>query len=278
MVVRAVKEKAVVAVKNAKPENVAVLNDSRPRHDMNDQQNLFHYIGVQAKLIKELGPKVHRKLGEEDVHKLWVATRRARAAFWVIKHSSVPTRFDKLESLLKALGKDLGNVRELDVAFRDADHFKMKCSSLGGQRKSALKRLKKITVQSAIDRIGKQFEAAEKSLMEAGPILLGRPNEVLKVKLEDCAKGSAHGKKARHKLRTALRKVRYSLEAIGRPVAPLNHIIKALGDAHDLERLQAFLHKKGKVRTEQKALNAQVKHLSLPALHYAVKQLEKDPH
>ena len=155
---------------------------------MNDQRHLFHYIGVQAKAIEELAPKVHRKLALKDVHKLRVATRRARAALWVIRHSSVPSRFGKLESLLNSLGKDLGKVRELDVAFRDADHFKMKRSSLNGQRKSARKRLRKVTVKSRIARIRERFEEAEKSLMEAGPILLERPNEVLKNKLEDHAK------------------------------------------------------------------------------------------
>jgi CHAD domain-containing protein len=241
---------------------------------MTDQRHVFHYIGVQAKVIEELGPKVHRKFNAKEVHELRVATRRARAALWLIRRSSASTRFGKLESLLKALGRNLGKVRELDVALRDADHFRMGPSSLRNRRKSARKGLRKRTGKNQIAQIKKHFLTAEKKLIEGGALSFRHPSQVLKLKLEDHLKGSNRGTIARHQLRISLRKVRYSLEAIGRPVAPLNKLIKVLGDAHDLDRLQILLHEKSKIRGEQKVLNIEAEHLVVPALHFALKQLE----
>ena len=252
---------------------------------MTNQRHLFRFIGTQAKVIARLSPGVHRTSGKRDVHALRVAIRRAQAAFWLISHSSshsssrsssyssVPTRFGKLKSDLKALEKALGGVRELDVAVKDARHFGMDTAPLKKRRKSAGKYLKKVSSKTKMIRLGEHFLDAEKSLMKSGTISLRRPSENLKNKMAAELILSARGKKSPHHLRIILKKVKYSLEAMGKPVTPLKKVIKLLGEAHDLEFVQTFLQKNRKVEAVQNTLNGKAKQLTGAAFRFATRQL-----
>ena len=85
-----------------------------------------------------------------------------------------------------------------------------------------------------------------------------------------------HGQKRLHRLRVRIKKARYALEAIGKPIGPIRRLQDLLGDAHDLEILQALVGKNAKMKAEQRSLNDKALHLIEPVLQYTINQLRKE--
>ena len=246
---------------------------------MTDQRRLLRYIRAQGKTIEILGPSVHRDAEMKDVHQLRVAARRARAAFWLLRHSSrvIKKCPKKMSRHLKKLVRDLGKVRELDIALLGVDDFKMDGSLLRDRYRSARKSLRRRTRKSSLALITKLLHFGEKSVLASTDLSFDKSTKILLAKTKAQLKRANAGAKSRHKLRILLKKLRYSLEAMDRPVVPLERIIKVLGDAHDLRRLQTLLYANTEVRAKRRKLNRKAERLTRPAIRFVLKQLEAHP-
>jgi CHAD domain-containing protein len=70
-----------------------------------------------------------------------------------------------------------------------------------------------------------------------------------------------------------MRKVRYALEAMGKPIDSMKPLQDALGAAHDLELLQVFTEKNLKLKAKQHSISRKAVRLAKPAIHFAVSKL-----
>jgi CHAD domain-containing protein len=227
------------------------------------QSHLRDYLDTQAKAISAGSKQVSRHLSGKPVHELRLATRQARAVFWVLKNSSEHVRFKKLDRKLHRLGVTLGKVREIDVAISDANHYKIKSSDLIRDRTEAVKKLEKLVAPDSRRKLRKLLKSARKSVHRMNSIEMTQArkklSEILRVQLAQ----EIEGPKQLHQLRITVKKARYAIEAMGQakhPISRSNHPMKklqdTLGQAHDLELLQGFTGKNAKINAKQNNLNA----------------------
>ena len=106
------------------------MKPEKPSVGLINHDQLVEFIETQAKIISHLTPEVSKKPSGNSVHSLRVAIRRTRAVLWCSHHSSANLHFKKLNERLRKLGRALGRVRELDVAIKDANHYKIISSQL----------------------------------------------------------------------------------------------------------------------------------------------------
>jgi CHAD domain-containing protein len=254
------------------------------------QRNLIQYLDIQFKAITAWSKEVSHHPSGKPVHELRLATRHARAALWVLKHSSEHLRFKKLDRELQQLGRTLGMVREIDVAISDANHYRIKSAQMIPQRMHAVKKLKKLVKAEARKDLKKLLVHAARALRLIGPLRMKEAKVKLTRTLHTQLNQHMDGPATFHKLRITVKKARYAIEAMGVPIHPMdrsNHPIVApnhpmkklqdfLGKAHDLELLQGFTGKKARIKRKQKVLNAKALLLSTPALNFAVSQLKEN--
>lgn len=161
-------------------------------------------------------------------------------------------------------------MRELDVAIQDAKKYSGKSTRLKLRRKKAgndfqnLIHRKKITRE--FSRVGNKMKTTSQGAnSETRNKLRALLIEQLKKKLQ---KQSSF-----HKLRITLKKVRYILEALDKPIGPIESIQRLLGEIHDLEILQSLLGTLPKAKIRQMTLSRRAVRAAKPAIHFALKQL-----
>lgn len=71
-----------------------------------------------------------------------------------------------------------------------------------------------------------------------------------------------------------MKKIRYALEAFGRPVEPLQKLQDHLGDAHDLNVLGEILGKHHKVKQDERKFRRKAIRQAKPALKFAQRQMK----
>jgi CHAD domain-containing protein len=252
------------------------------------QKHLCKYLDTHASAITAWSKQVKKHPSGKPVHELRLATRQARAAFWVLKNSSEPVRFKKLDRKLHKLGETLGKVREIDVAISDANHYKIKSSKLIPDRMRAVKKLERLVGSDSRRALKNLLTKARRSIHGMKSYEMSEARKKLGEILQSQLAQDLEGPKKLHKLRVVVKKTRYAIEAMGQAIHPmdgsyhpnktLNHPMKklqdTLGQAHDLELLQGFTGKNKKIKAEQNVLNAKALRLSKPALSFAVSQLK----
>ncbi len=240
---------------------------------MTNQNNLIKYLKAQFRTVELSLPKVAHRPSDKAVHELRVATRRARVALWVLEQSSSPLRFKKLGHDFRKLGQTLGQVRELEVAIQDANHFGIEFFDLKNRHKKAQRRIQNLISTKKIENFSKQFADAETRIKNIGPISFSIVKSELIIKIRRQLKLSLRGETEPHKLRIVLKKTRYALEAMGKPVQKMKLLQNVLGDEHDLVTLQTYVGKSAKIKRKQKFFHDQATPLIKPALRFAMAQL-----
>lgn len=241
---------------------------------MTSHKCLSHYIRHQAYLITTLAPLLSGPKGEEQIHQVRVATRRMRAAFWILKRDPKIYVIKDLNRYLKKLGKLLGRIRDLDVAIVDAKIYKVDSEELKSSQQVLNKKIQKLTLKKPMKQVLKQIVAAENLASQANPRLIRKARNELCGLIERQIEKRPSGAKKLHQLRINLKKTRYILESIGEPVTPLKPLQDILGEAHDLQILQHLIGKNKKLKSKESLLNKKAVKLVGPALQFAVQQLK----
>jgi CHAD domain-containing protein len=244
-----------------------------PHGQTDNQKLLLTYLERQSKVISKLSPRACRYLTSKNIHAFRVATRRAEAVFWILKQSDSSLHFKKLRRDLHELEKSLGRVRELDVAMSDADNYGIKSGRLKDQRKIARRKLLKLVKSAPRKKLAERFFSAQKIVFTMSPQGMDDVKGKLREKIAHELKKPVYAENSLHKLRVTMKKVRYVLECMGKPVAPIKELQEVLGEAHDLETLQAFTGKNAKIKAAQVALNERAIRLIKPTLRFAENQL-----
>lgn len=228
--------------------------------------HLVQYLEFQRASLDDIVPKVLCTPSRSAVHKLRIVTRRSRAVLWVLRHSSPSLCFDGLDNHLRNLGRMLGSVRELDMAIKDAKKFKLDPSDLKSARKVKLKLLHRYLKGKRPQKLSLEMARALKGVRSQNEIDTDVALEVLAARMSRWQKRRLHGSARIHRFRVAVKKWRYILEALGKPVEKLKDIQDLLGKSHDLETLQTFLGKKRAIKREQSRLAVEAIQLAKPIL------------
>ena len=248
---------------------------------MKDRAHLCKYLAMQAEAIGCLSPLAYRRMTDESVHQLRVAIRRTRATLWVLRHSSAHLKLNALDSDLKNAGRHLGKVRELDVALKDAQRMNIDIVHLRSRRKKSRLKLHSALKIKNRNSLDEQLSSAEKFVESFCPIDLDASRKHIRHLLQTLSKRRFLKRSDLHPLRITMKKIRYSLEAMGRPVDPIKRLLNILGRIHDLEFLQSQVAKNSKIRNARHKLSQKALPLIKPALLFSIGQLgrtAKDAH
>jgi CHAD domain-containing protein len=197
-----------------------------------EKKLLTKYVHDNQKIFQQYADKVQKKTSEESIHKLRVSIRRIRS---VSKLLGI-----KLKSKsIKKFGKRLGELRDLDVALKNSEIYELEDSSLKNERKKLAKKIqidfKKKEIQKMLDEIkALKWKVTSLQLAQA-PQVVGLNKE-----LNDWRKRKL-SRKNLHAFRIAIKKLRYILEATGKPLGNLKRMQDLLGELHDLQVLTELL-------------------------------------
>ena len=237
------------------------------------ERALIRYLDDQSKIIESLAPKVFRRLTGRPVHQLRIATRRVRAALWVLSKSSDRLEFPHLNRDLQRVGKVLGRVRELDVAVSDATKYEISSSDLCERRKIAQKELRRVLSSRERKRLERRLRAACATAQNADQVSFKKPCRLLRARLGKVLATPVRPKSNLHPIRVLIKKSQYALEAMGDSSGPMKNLQGILGDANDLAFLQANTGKNAKLRAQQIRLNAKAVQLFHRNIQHALTQL-----
>lgn len=235
--------------------------------------HLLKYFETQRDALEDLGRRVFRKPSQSNVHLLRIAARRSRAVLWILRHSSPQLSFEKLDRRLRKLGQALGAVRELDMAMKDAKKYNLDPAALKSKRKLKVKSLHWHLEEKRRRKLSREMAATIKAVRSQDNLNLIPVLETVREHVDRWQKRRLHRGARLHRFRIAIKKTRYTLEALGKPVEPLNGLQDLLGKVHDLKTLQIFLGKKRAVKRDQSTLAASAIRLAGPTLRRVDRQI-----
>ena len=241
---------------------------------MTERNYLIHYFSRLGKELPILSEAVHHEMGVNDVHDLRLCVRKLRAVLWLLKKSSPSIRFRKYENKLRDLGHVLAEVRELDVAIHGAKKFQIHRKLLKHKRKRARKHLRESTHKKTISRVGVLSAEVIDCLRGYDTISFNQAAEKLCSQINTLFKNGKINSKDLHKMRICFKSARYTLDALGRSGSPLKPIIEYLGDAHDLQVLQAMTHEHKDAKNKETSLNQLAIKIAGSALKYSLCELQ----
>jgi CHAD domain-containing protein len=226
---------------------------------------------AQQKAFHRFADKAARNPSPDHVHQLRVSNRRLRAILALVIKDPRFRHFRALKSSLRELGKVLGSQRELDVVIGDAAEFGLPVASLKKRIKSRKKKVKKFLSPSRRGALLGCFSQLDEELKF--PVLMEKKPLTKLLKKVRAWRRRKLAPKNLHRFRIAIKKMRYILEALDRPVGPLKEIQGYLGRAHDLEVLQEILGKNKITRKAENRAVKKAKEMAPSALAFARNQL-----
>lgn len=208
----------------------------------------IQYLGKEIKNFESFSKSVHKKPEIEKVHKLRVSIRRIRS---ILGLGSI-----KIKSLQK-LNKELGKVRDLDVAIGHTKKYQLNAAKLKDDRQKYRKKVHKLLAKKHRKKIENELESFLIRLESRPHLTVKFSTSPLSTRLKKFHKKISPD--ALHELRIVLKKVRYLFEASGKPVGYLKKAQTDLGSLHDLEVLQEYFTENKKIQRdkERKSLKAQ---------------------
>lgn len=235
--------------------------------------SFLKFFKKQHRNFAELSAAVYNGADPEAVHKLRVCLRRQRACLWILRHSSFKLTDKKLNGDLRKLGRKLGKVRELDVVIADSNKYGLNAHSLLKRRKAAYSSVRPLLTARLRKKRQASIGAVLKCLEGDGALDTGAAMMLLKKRIDVWSHRRIRDENEIHELRITLKKVRYVLEALGRPVGPLRQIQDVLGRVHDLDVLKDYLGTNQRMKRDHQTNSKRAIGLSGFALRFARKQL-----
>jgi CHAD domain-containing protein len=193
---------------------------------------------------------VSKRQALSDVHRLRVSARRLKAIFWVLKKGTSVEISRPLERTLSRLTHLLGQRRELDVLARDARHYHLEVQAI-----------QKMSIDASVGLVDFLNSKKTQNLLNGAQNILGeleekdsvhlrRVRRALKEKFRRWSNGFPRNPGELHRLRIALKKAKYVLEAIDRPTGVFEKVQRDLGRYRDLQVLLDYTGKHRRVTAD----------------------------
>lgn len=228
---------------------------------MNQTQLAVQYFSDQVSGLKSEIRKKSKKLKKKKVHELRVTLHRIRS---LLELSSIKTQN------LKKLDKALGKVRDLDVAIGNAKDYGIDSHELKIKRKQKSKAARRL-LQDKKKKIIKDLKLIPHKFENKVNLKQTSAN------LKEAITQYDHQLKDEelHQVRISLKKVRYLLEAVGKPVDPLRKIQDQLGEVHDLQVLSEYFDNNPHLKNDKKIKSLTARKAVKSAFTLATQQLNQ---
>lgn len=236
---------------------------------------IVDYLSRQKELFENQFRRTYQVPTKKNIHDLRVTVRRIRAALWLTEKGSPHIPYGKLPTSLRELGHVLGKLRELDVAIQDATFYRLKTKKLKSQRRTEKQKLLSKIESKHYMKILCNLETAVKKLRQKPELDLKVGLLRLRERIIPWMRKKKINDNELHDLRIIVKKIRYVLESVERPIYPLRKLQTPLGRGHDLEILQELSGKSKKIQTDSSAYYQKARKIILPTLHFAIEQLER---
>lgn len=191
---------------------------------MRPEQALARKFQTEVRNLKRLVQAVRDDPRPKVVHELRATTRRLRAVLFI---------FPEAHEVVRALGRKLGHIRELDVAIDDAIHYGLPARRIDEARKKRKRYRKQIQNFLKKKKTRGVFENLAAKAASLKPAQLKQSNSDIL-----------------HRLRIEVKKLRYRIEALSSNSDNLTQLQRALGRAHDMEVLQDVIGSSAEIRRE----------------------------
>lgn len=250
-------------------------SSNEPRHDVASSARLKRYFKQLVRDFERASSRAaKKKLTPKELHKLRVLTRRLRSALWLIEQGSVKDlSFAKVSKQLRKLGRMLGARRQIDVLKKDADAFRLHARGIKSKRRAAEQDLGDFLRPKAQAKLCKKLRAVLATLEKKPTIDLALPRQKLKTRLTPWLKHPPRTQARLHRLRIQMKKTRYALEALGRPVSPIIELQDSLGRVHDLQVLRADVGSNARLEKAALQQRKQARRMIRSTLGFALRKL-----
>lgn len=242
---------------------------------MTSRSALLDNLKTQASIFQKQALKTRRNpTNKKSVHQLRITVRRIRAALWLAEHGTPSLIFGKLKVKLRSFGQTLGRLREIDVAFQDAEKYHLDTNRLKKKRKSALRDLKRIITSKQSLKISSALDKAIAKINEHRELNINSGVSLLQKKILPWTNRTLTADEDFHNLRIITKKTRYALETIGKPIQPLRDLQEILGKGHDLKVLQDFLGETPMLQSEMIKQYKEARRLIRPTIRFVINNLK----
>src|SRR5262245_27843098 len=134
---------------------------------MRNKSGLRKAFERERAAFEKLSGENYRKPKPSHTHDLRVTTRRLRAALWTLRHGApqkASPLFRDAEKQLKKLGTRLGDLRQLDVAHKDALKYGLGQSTIKQKRRKARRELYRFLGSKKLRRLKKSLRKVSPKL------------------------------------------------------------------------------------------------------------------
>jgi CHAD domain-containing protein len=241
-------------------------------------------MSLESSLTRELekfealSRKACRDPTPDRVHDLRVVTRKLRSDFSLVPKGDRTRAIRKSRDDLSLLAEVLGEQRKYDVALEDAARFKQGTRKIEKRLKTARTNVVAVLKSDKRERYVAHLRKAIQDCGQLSPRLFAPRIARLQRSLVKTMRHPPRSDPARHRLRIAIKKARYILEAFDHDIAGLNALQEHLGRWHDLMVLAAMSgHPKELVdaRERQWRLAEKDLHATLPQTVRALSRLAR---
>lgn len=226
-----------------------------------ETDHLVYFFEEQILLFKDQAKRTYHKPNAHHVHDLRLTVRRLRGVLWILEQKSSDKK-------LKRLKKLLGKQREMDVLIPTAESYNFKTQALKEKRKKVKAEIRQwLSVKHRHQILAPLYELAHE-LQKRDPKnpSFDFENRVytLKCRVNTWGHRTIQDEEL-HEFRLAVKKLRYTYEALGKSVSFLKKVQEQLGEVHDLEELCKIFKKQvqqvPQILQQERMLKAKAKDL-----------------
>lgn len=229
-------------------------------------KHLRRFFIKNKKKFSRTSQRVSTGPTKKDVHSLRKIIRRLRVVMKLMGLRSEHKKFKKL-------AHTLGYLRDLDVAKINANIFDLDQKEINLKRIKHKKKVVDYLNKERIRKLRKILSNVQDLLLDMAERNLSTPLKKLSTEVQGW-KNHKISSKNLHELRIIFKKIRYTLEALGRPAEELKVLQDTLGQAHDLDVLGNLAEITPKVsRAKQKLTNKGIS-LAKSGITQSIKALE----
>ncbi len=238
------------------------------------EKRLSEYLELQRDRIAKTAKASKKDPSSKNVHQLRVSLRRLKTAVWMGRHSSQKLKTAGLPSALGKTSSRLGKIRDLDVMMGYAGRFHLDSHKLESERRKLMKKARKKIDSDWRHEVLLEVDGIVHRVLEHPGDLSPGIRKVKKDLTRWLKTPVRHANL--HGLRIAVKKTRYCLEVLGKPVESLKSLQDLLGQIHDLENFEARFKRSAQAARLKNALEQQVFRILGPILVVALKELGEE--
>ena len=220
--------------------------------------------------FEALTRKKVRKFSKKNVHDLRIVVRRLRVALWLAQEGATP-----VVRALRKLGRALGKERELTVAIQDATHYGLRTGGLRSKREMARIAIARRLNSKRRKRLHRRLQQALTGLRRNPRLELDVPIRELRDASNSWLRKPTRQPQQYHELRILMKKVRYTLEALGRTSTPVRKLQDTLGREHDLQVLKTRVANTARVRRDELQERHKARRMIKPVIRFATRKLQR---